>query len=628
MDEFPDEPAPTPAPVISVNQIPEALEVFLSSLTPERRTEIKKFSNVPDSQLEIPTEQRAAAILQAFHKKYAAVPEGTRNTTLFLYSCTLRRCGLSEPEILQGLWAFSQEHCNPPHRQDNRDDVAELSNLANRAARSVRPGFPHAKVTEPQVQAVPARLDQRKLLTTEIEALILEYHHNTAIAKSLNKSIGTEAGDTDRVRYCTTEKSWFVWDGTRWIKDDRNEVLRLAWKHVCDLMVEAAQLRNKSIQQALIKSQSDNEIMSALQLLISLVSVTSNDFDKDDMLLNCMTGTIDLRTCEIRPFDRKDLITRLAPVVYNSGATCPKWKAHLQLVFENDQDMVDAFQRLLGYTLAGGNEENKFFIPYGRGKNGKSVTLNTIDLTLGDYSINADPTTFYTREHPEAPRPDIARMKGRRMVTAAEGRAGKFLDEGLIKNLTGGDKVTARYLHGREFEFVPTAKIFLHTNHLPRIQDRDDGIWRRPYPIPFNATIPEEKRVLDYDKVLFTEEGPGILNWCLAGWADYTKEKKLLYPKKVQAALEAYKAATDILAEFLEGYQITREERDTIPRADLWTAYKLWVGGDKAFTKTQFNAMIEERLGAPVKRFPDGFKWVGIQVRNEKDRQSGLAGAD
>ena len=131
---------PPQSPV--VNAEPDALTEYLSSLTQERKAEIQKYSNLPESDLEIPTEKRAAAILTAFHKKHATIPAGQRNSTLFLYSCTLRRCGMTESEILRKLWQFSREHCKPPHNPNNRDDVAELAQLSRRAARHVRPGFP------------------------------------------------------------------------------------------------------------------------------------------------------------------------------------------------------------------------------------------------------------------------------------------------------------------------------------------------------------------------------------------------------------------------------------------------------------------------------------------------------
>jgi P4 family phage/plasmid primase-like protien len=552
----------------------------------------------------------------------AKITAGSRNDTLYRIACSLAAKRIGDTAVLAAVREENKNKCVPPLEESEVLGIVQHACDFNRKSPAVNPTRVTPSMTE--TAAAAAKTHTRILLTPEIEALIEESHINTAIAKSLNANIGIDAAEGGIVRFNTTDRSWYVWDDTRWLKDERSEVLRLAWDHVCQLMLEATQLRNVHVQRQLVKAQSSAEINHALALLQSVVSITSNDFDADDTLLNCRNGTIDLISGTLRTFDRKNLITRLAPVDYIPGATCPKWESHLNVVFENDLELVDAFKRIMGYALIGGNGENKFFILYGRGKNGKSVTVNAVSLVLGDYAVNADASTFYTRDRPEAPRPDIARMKGRRMVTAAEGKAGKFLDEGLVKNLTGGEKVTARFLFGREFEFVPTAKLMLHTNHLPRITDRDEGIWRRPYPIPFAAVIPEEKRVKDYDKVLVSEEGSGILNWMLDGLAEYRQAKTLLFPRKVRTALDQYKLATDILAEFLEGFIITGLETDTITRSELWNSYKLSVGTDKPFSKGKFNSLIEERLGVPAKRSNDGYVWIGIRTKKDKDRQAGL----
>ena len=155
-------PAPTvtaPAPIIpikkvvTVNQITAPLEEFLSSLSSDRQKEIKKYSNVPDGELVAPTNARATALINAFGKEHATVPAKTRNNILFKYSCLLRRCGIDEPGINEGLWSFSLAHCKPPHNQNNHDDVAELKSLSARAARYVKVGFPRAAAPEPGIKA-------------------------------------------------------------------------------------------------------------------------------------------------------------------------------------------------------------------------------------------------------------------------------------------------------------------------------------------------------------------------------------------------------------------------------------------------------------------------------------------
>ena len=189
-----------------VNSEPDALTEYLSSLTQERQREIKKYSNLPESDLEIPTEKRAAAILATFCKKYATVPKGQRNTTLFLYSCTLRRCGMTESEILERLWQFSREHCKPPHNPNNRDDVAELAQLSRRAARHVRPGFPAEKkvkakgehttvanVSNPAPAAIdldPCGIDPGNITGEEIKDLMLKgFQANSADIGSNDSSL-------------------------------------------------------------------------------------------------------------------------------------------------------------------------------------------------------------------------------------------------------------------------------------------------------------------------------------------------------------------------------------------------------------------------------------------------------
>ncbi len=189
-----------------VNSEPDALTEYLSSLTQERQREIKKYSNLPESDLEIPTGERATAILTAFHKKHATIPAGQRNSTLFLYSCTLRRCGMTESEILERLWQFSREHCKPPHKQSDRSDVEELTQLSRRAARHVRPGFPAEKkvkakgehttvanVSNPAPAAIdldPCGIDPGNITGEEIKDLMLKgFQANSADIGSNDSSL-------------------------------------------------------------------------------------------------------------------------------------------------------------------------------------------------------------------------------------------------------------------------------------------------------------------------------------------------------------------------------------------------------------------------------------------------------
>lgn len=533
-----------------------------------------------------------------------------RHYTIRSLVCSMVSRGNVFDAILAACQAENLATCDPP--KDPDFITKEVTSLYEYCLKK-QEQKEREKAEKQAIQAI--KIPQTSLLAGA-EDLLKNHHPNTAIAKFLNKTIGRDAGDNDRVRFCTTDNLWYVWNGAWWERDETNTVLKMAWDYIFALQVEACNLHKVDLQKQILKSESDGEILGALTLLKTEVSVTTNDFDTDNNLLNVLNGTINLLTGELESFNKSDLITKIAPVTYDKEAKCPKWDDHLKLVFYENVDLIAAVQRAFGYSLLGGNAENKMFIPYGGGENGKTVTVNTIGLIVGDYGISADPTTFYVKSS-DGPRTDIARMKGARIVSAAEGTAGKQFDESLIKQLTGGDPVTARYLYGREFNFKPTASIWYHTNHLPKIRDRDKGIWRRPYPIPFTASIPADKKVKDYDVILYNEEGSGILNWLLTGLKLYLNgddktKSGLLFPKAITDAIEQYRIQTDVLAEFMENYVITGNEKDRIARGDLWTAYKTHQDSEKAMPKSKFNAFIEERVG-PAKRFDGGMFWIGIK---------------
>jgi putative DNA primase/helicase len=347
-----------------------------------------------------------------------------------------------------------------------------------------------------------------------------------------------------------------------------------------------------------------------------MVAVDTDVFDVSPNLINLLNGTYDVVTGALSPHRKNDYITRIAGVDYNPTATCDKWEKHLQLVIPDAATRL-AFQVYMGHALIAGNPENAAIFAYGVGKNGKTVTFATIDAVLSKYAISASPATFTERMNDDAPRPDLARMKGARLITVPEGKQGRRLDEGVLKNLTGGsDDVTARFLYGREFSFKPTAKLCFHTNHLPKITGRDNGIWRRIYPIPFTTVVPEENRIKDYDKIMYTTEGDGILNWLIKGYKYYMIWGSLIYTTVIDEARVLYKDKEDVLGDFFEHYRITGDEKDKVPRSDLYDAYKVWCNyensSEKPYTKNKFNDMIEERVGSPKKS--DGvWVWFGIK---------------
>jgi len=453
------------------------------------------------------------------------------------------------------------------------------------------------------------------VITQEMKDILDRHHPNVAIAHCLNKRIGTDAPEGGSVRWNTDQQAWFVWDGGCWQKEpDGLSIVKHSEEFLFKAMEDAARSKNETFLKRLLSCQGIGNIRGAMGFLQGMTAVKDDVFDADDNLFNVSNGTLDLTTGKLLPFEKSNFITRQGKVSFDSSAVCPMWEAHMKLVIPDDRTRL-SFQGYMGYTLIAGNGENTALFLYGGGKNGKTETVLTIGEINGTYTLNAQAASFYVRKYDDTPRPDIARLKGPRFVTIPEGTQGKIIDEGLLKQLTGGDVVTARFLYGREFDFIPKAKLIFFTNHLPKIQGRDPGIWRRIFPIPFEQSIPKEKRIRDYHKILIEKEGPGILNWLLIGLMEY-RENGLIVSDAIKAAKGTYKAREDVLAEFMDKYVITDSKDDVIPRADLYESYKLWAGGDqtnKMFQKNKFNTLIEERVGAVVQRNGVWY-WTGIRV--------------
>ena len=229
---------------------------------------------------------------------------------------------------------------------------------------------------------------------------------------------------------------------------------------------------------------------------------------------------------------------------------CPQWLAHLDLIFAGDADYLTGFQSMCGYTLLGTNPQQVMFILYGRGRNGKSKTIEVLARIFADYAVNIAADSLMARRFENA-RSDLARLAGARLATAAEGAEGARMDEAIIKQITGEYVMTVRKLYENEFEFTPVAKIWMTTNHEPVIPGTDDGIWRRIWMVPFSVQIPEEKCDPDIAAKLLAESS-GILNWCLAGLSRYyANGNRLVQPRKVSQATANLRTVSDTVGLFL-----------------------------------------------------------------------------
>ena len=449
----------------------------------------------------------------------------------------------------------------------------------------------------------------------------------------------TELGNAERfvsrhgqdLRYCHVWGKWLVWDGQRWQVDATAEVMRRAKETVRAMYGEANQEDNAKRRSEIAGWALKCECEARIKSMVSLaraepdIPVLPDELDTDRWLFNVLNGTIDLKTGELRPHHREDLITKLAPVQYNPDATCPRWLAFLDQIMNGREDLIRFLQRAVGYSLTGDTSEQAMYILHGLGANGKTTLVTVVRTTLGDYAKTTRTETLLIRREDSIPN-DIARLQGARMVTAVEAEAGRRLAESLVKQLTGGDPVTARFLHAEWFEFVPTFKLWLTTNHRPRIVGTDDAIWRRIRLIPFSVTIPEKKRDPHLAEAL-CEESSGILAWAVRGCLEWQREG-LGLPDEVKAATAAYRDDMDVLGGFLDECCVLSAAAET-PSRDLRAAYVKWceANGENPLSQRVFAGVLKER-GLESRKSHGAKVWEGIQFRSGDDPGDHGEGAD
>ena len=320
----------------------------------------------------------------------------------------------------------------------------------------------------------------------------------------------------DVIRYCRTWDKFLVWNGTNWEVDLRgfveeripifiHQMYRIQ-RYIPD------QLMKMDFEKHLIKSESFRRIQAIVGLLKMQpsIKVIEKDLDTDIYLFNIEKLTLNLKTGKAKEPNIKNLITKKSLFIYDKQADCPIWKMFLMQIFNKDTQLIRFIQKAMGYTLSGDVSEQCLFILWGTGANGKSTFLNVLLHLFGDYGCSTGIETF-TKKNKEQSN-DLARLKGARLVTTSELEQGSPMSESLIKSVTGEDALTARFLYGEYFSFKPTFKIFMATNHKPKIRGADNGIWRRIKMIPFTVTIPPEQRDKKLTEKLIAENS-GILNW-------------------------------------------------------------------------------------------------------------------
>jgi putative DNA primase/helicase len=396
--------------------------------------------------------------------------------------------------------------------------------------------------------------------------------------------------------YCFTTKAWYIWNEERWQRDDAGQIVELGKEAIKRIYSAVAHYpdddRQKLIKHAM-KSESTGGITAMISLSQSALAAPFTSLDASPNLFNLTNGTLELDTLTFREHRKEDLLTKMSGVAYVPGTYCPKWRSHLDLIFASDLDLILGFQVMCGYSLLATNPEQIFNLLWGRGLNGKSVTLQVLRTILGEYAIHIAPETLMVKKFAEGPRSDIARMAGARLITCTEGESEKRLAIGLLKAFTGADPITVRSLYQTEFTFQPGGKIWYATNHKPQIPEHTLADWRRVLLWPFLVTIPPERRIKDYETHLL-QEAPGIFQWMLEGLRRY-RERGLCVPEKVREATRQYEEEQDPLGEWRAACT-AEDPTSVLSFKDLYQNHQAW---ERAayLDELTFKPMSSQRFG-------------------------------
>lgn len=389
---------------------------------------------------------------------------------------------------------------------------------------------------------------------------------------------------------------WLHWDGRRWQRDAAGVIVQRAKEVARSLL---ADLPNYLEDRAAVKRILDAQSARRVHAMVSLAEseppmpVRPEELDTDRWLFNVLNGTLNLRTGELCPHRAEDLITKLAPVTYDTHATCPRWERCLREIFSEDAELIAFVQRFVGHCLTGDVREDVFSIWHGAGGNGKTTIKEILLALFGDYAITTPATTFLEKKGDHIPN-DLARLQGARLVMAVEPEQGAKLATAMIKAMTGRDRMDARFLHKEWFSFAPTFKPVLITNKKPVIRETTHAMWRRVRLVPFEVTFQGQAADTRLGTALHREL-PGILNWALAGCAAWLRDG-LGGAAKVTAATDEYRVESDWFAGFLTGccdVGPTWEE----DAGALYRWYTVWAerSGTRAVSMTTFGTMLTER---------------------------------
>ncbi|AUG87304.1 DNA primase [Streptomyces phage Rowa] len=488
--------------------------------------------------------------------------------------------------------------------------------------KAVKAAAPVAKPEEAQREAVSSELaeatgadmvsrDQGNEAARILAGLLERYGDTDAM-----NAHALVAWSDGRIKYAPG-LGFYVWNGRTWERSEvkvRQEIHRMGAALVLAGKVKEAR--------GFTMTTRINDLMTELRS-VPTVYVSAQDFDNRPELLSFRNGTVNLRTGQLRPHDKADMLTYCLDIEYDPDAKCPRWEAFITEIFPSDPDLIPYMQRVIGYGITGYTDEQCFCVLWGKGANGKSVLTDTLSSVFRTISKTTPFATFEEKANGGIPN-DIAALRGARLVMASEGESGKPMSEAVLKRVTGKDMISARFLRQEFFEFKPSFLLMLATNHKPKFRGQDEGLWRRVKMIPFTRYFAPHERDYDLDKKLMSE-AKGIAAWAVRGAVAWFAEG-LKDPASISAATKEYKETSDALAGFYPGV-LVKDESARMDGASAYTDYKEWCEAEglpskEVWTRRAFYSAMEER-GIQRVRSAKGMVLVGVRHANQGPKATG-----
>jgi putative DNA primase/helicase len=403
------------------------------------------------------------------------------------------------------------------------------------------------------------------------------------------------------LRYVAEWGKWFEWQGGCWREDKTLRVFNLI-RRTCKAQGIGGARMAPMVGGVHTLARADPRL-----------TATVEQWDADPWLLNTPDGVVDLRTGEMRRHDPNLYCTKTTAV--GPRGDCPKFKAFLMRIMGDDEDLVAYLARVFGYCLTGDTSGQAIFFNYGVGQNGKGTLMTAVAGILSDYCL-ATPIETFTESRNDRHPTELARMRGARLVTATETEGGRYWAESRLKELTGGERIAARFMHKDYFEYLPQFKPHISGNHKPRLRSVGKAMRRRINMIPFMVIIPEDERD-DHFADKLKPEWPGILQFMIDGCLDW-QERGLAPPEAVTKATDAYFAGED-------GYADWVADRCEViagfwaKSSDLFGSWRDWAekAGQQAGDNKRFREEME-RLGFQHRHIMKGNFYVGLRIRQDR----------